>query len=285
MQTGTVLAGQDGVSPAISQQTGKPVTIEDLLRQRGLMAAGGKMSIYPDVPNATSATPTAPTTPVEAATPANTTVTANPMDAVLAARMQTENNVLPPGADTSDIPTQVFDEKPVGMNMPSNPTDFMPWLIGGAAGGGGLAAIMALRNRRKRNSGVNDPNFGANTGPAPMPGEAANGSGNVSQPRLMQGSNSAVGRARRMQQGTVDGGTIQGRAAPSSATARALLERQKLLTGPNASTAPASQQVIEAEPRKLLENRSGVNETIAQGVPRQQKKPSVKSVLKKIRVK
>ena len=149
MQQGTVLAGQDGVSPAINQQTGKPVTIEDLLRQRGLMAAGGKMSIYPDVPNAANAAPVAPTTPVDAVTPANTTVTANPMDAVLASRMQTERNVLPPGVVPDDMPPQVFDEKPVGMDMPSDPTDFMPWLIGGAVGGGGLAAIMALRNRRK----------------------------------------------------------------------------------------------------------------------------------------
>jgi hypothetical protein len=262
MQQGTVLAGQDGVSPAISQQTGQPITIEDLLRQRGLMAAGGKMSIYPNVPNASAPNPN---TVTSSAPDVNTTTSnassPNPMDVVVNNRIaQSEANVLPPGADTSDIP-QVFDEKPVGINTPGGDmSDFLPWLIGGAAGGGGIAALLAMRNRRKGgSSGINDPEFGANTGPAPVPGGAANGDGNTTQPRLMQGSNSAVGRARRMQAGTVDGGTIQGRAAPSAK--QALIERQKLLTGPKA--APASQQTIEGVSRPMLENRSGVNATIA----------------------
>lgn len=291
---GTVLAGQDGTSPAINAQTGKPITIEDLLRQRGLMAAGGKMSIYPDVPNAQPSTDVPPTAtpPVNSgtATPpmgvGTASPSANPMDVVVNNRLQTESNLLPAGSE--DASPQIFDEKPAGMGgdggmgMPSG-EDMIPWLLGGATAGGGLAAIMALRNRKKRTGGINDAEFGANTGPAPQPGQAANGGGNTSQPRLMQGSNSAVGRARRMQQDTVDGGTINGRAAPSSATARALLERQKLLAGPSA--VPASQQTITAESRPMLENRTGVNATIAQGVPRQQKKPSVKNVLKKIRAK
>ena len=205
MQQGTVLAGQDGVSPAISQQTGQPITIEDLLRQRGLMAAGGKMSIYPNVPNASAAGPTA-ATPVSTSPVAGdpTASSPNPMDIVVNNRIaQSERNVLPPGVASDDMAPQVFDEKPVGVDMPSGDvSDFLPWLIGGAAGGGGIAALLAMRNRRKGgglgSSGINNPEFGANTGPAPKPGGAANGDGNTAQPRLMQGSNSAVGRARRM---------------------------------------------------------------------------------------
>lgn len=47
MQPELVLAGPDQRSPAIEAETGNPVTIEELLRRRGLVAYGGNMRFSP----------------------------------------------------------------------------------------------------------------------------------------------------------------------------------------------------------------------------------------------
>lgn len=41
----TVLAGQDGTTPAIDATTGKPLTMEELLRRRGIVAFGNNVSM------------------------------------------------------------------------------------------------------------------------------------------------------------------------------------------------------------------------------------------------
>jgi hypothetical protein len=79
-----VLAGPDGRSPAIDQLTGQPLTMEELLRRRGILAVGGNSRPMPfaegtngPATTATAAalasTPAAPSMSAVAATVANST--------------------------------------------------------------------------------------------------------------------------------------------------------------------------------------------------------------------
>lgn len=269
---GTVLAGQDGTSPAINQQTGKQITIEDLLRQRGLMAAGGNMSIYPNVPN--ESVPATPTMP-NAATEASPGVT-DPAALMKHLQGGAMSGMVNPNG-TPLIPAGGVGSQAVDANSPNAVNDsdgpnMLPYLLAPPAA---YAAYRAIKGRKQNSAGIMDTEFGANTGPEPTPGQGAN-----------QSSNSAVTRVRTMQNrqtrlpsrnavapvgpNTMDGGTLEGRSVPAKpAVALALSARQ----GNQNLPAVVGQQVPEDE---------GVRRTIGQSL--RKKKPKVTDVLKRVRV-
>lgn len=195
----TTLAGQDGKSPAIDQATGQPLTIEDLLRRRGLLAVNGATRINGQAPG------------LPVATTAQGQGT-NPLAAVMAAR---NGGAVPIAASSGASPAVVASTSPQAQGVPANvpsgnpltvgdpngsvlpdPNVLAPLAVGGAAGLG-----WALASRRKKSKGAGPAGLDGGGGTSPKPGAMAN-TGN--RPEAMPGTAPTNNTAVR-QSGMIEG--------------------------------------------------------------------------------
>lgn len=139
-----ILAGPNG-GPAIDELTGMPLTMEELLRRRGILAYKGVVS-----PLNQGQVPATPVNAADAATTAladATAATANNSDGSAIAIGASPNSVgangEPIGATpgTPKLTTEAVAEAP---GPGSDPGDWLNWLFGSVATGAGLYALSRL---------------------------------------------------------------------------------------------------------------------------------------------
>lgn len=138
-----VLAGQDG-SPAIDAMTGMPLTMEELLRRRGILAAKGVVS------------------PLNLGTGLGADTGSSVVDAAIADAAAANGTLTPngvgngtlPGATGSPIDTVAAANAPNGGG--SDDESILPYILGPAAL---LAAALAARKLRKGPNGETIDNF------------------------------------------------------------------------------------------------------------------------------
>lgn len=181
----TILAGPDG-QPAIDQATQQPLTIEELLRRRGLLAVNGATRVNgqaPAAPDATTAN--TGTGPLEQAMMARQGGAASKFDPL-------SSNYSTPGiGDGRNVATDIANPDTV---VPSTANGFdptIPLVAAGAAGAGALG--YALAKRKKRNNGSGPAALGgANSSPSPKPGAPGGGGNSVTKPTTMQSKGANV---------------------------------------------------------------------------------------------
>lgn len=160
-----VLAGPNG-APAIDQMTGMPLTMEELLRRRGILGYKGVASPLNMSAVTDAAVPVA--TPAETAladSASATSANSTGSDAAIGASPNAlDENGLPVGAT---VATPVLNNE----NKTAQPSDDAPesdWLAWAAlAGGAGAAALAAWRMRRNAKAAAPtvDPNAPIKMGP------------------------------------------------------------------------------------------------------------------------
>lgn len=239
-----VLAGQNG-QPAIDQATGNALTMEELLRRRGMLVSSGLHSIYPmqDQAAASAGAGEGGGSVVGAAS-------GNATAAALAARAGASGGGAAMGGGLD--PTSTYNPNMQDANGPDGSgVDLPPWLIGAP-----VAAILAYRAWKARNGGV-DPTMepGAKTQPAFGADDISNAD-----------SKAVVAKGRPV----VNKGEIKGSSATSSTLAQRRIEGPRRQIGDNRKQpgrTPASQMILENPPQqKLLEgpvDDSGVAATLA----------------------
>lgn len=157
----TVLAGPDG-QPAVDAQTGQPLTIEELLRRRGLVAYGGNYRFSPPDPAGTAA----------AAQAQGQVATAKGMAPNAGGVVSRGGGMGPQGG--GGAPTVVDPNDPTqtpvpttsaGGNDAGSGNSLLPWLLGaGATTGAGTLLYQSLKNKRASaisGAGPDDPQFGS----------------------------------------------------------------------------------------------------------------------------
>jgi hypothetical protein len=152
----TVLAGTDPSQPAIDQLTGQPLTIEELLRRRGLLAVGGNSRMMP-LGNATQLS-----TPAVAASASGVSGSNGGLPSPVAATdIPVDPNTVPVAAAPVVAPTAI-------MNDTQKDTNDLEALLAGAGVAAGSVAAAALLNRMRKgkqgNPGDNVNMFGEEEG-------------------------------------------------------------------------------------------------------------------------
>lgn len=176
----TILAGQNG-QPAVDQMTGNPLTIEELLRRRGLVAYGGNIRMTPLPGYEGGAAGTSPMQQGGAVDPAAAAAAASAMNShemqhaggALAsdASIPSAGGAVMPdvGGETSVTPeqAQAFEEADAATG--GNGESIIEELVALGIGGAGLyAAYRAWKARRGRTTGnPADPNAGGGRAVAP----------------------------------------------------------------------------------------------------------------------
>lgn len=242
-----VLAGQDGQTPAIDQATGRPLTMEELLRRRGMLVSSGLHSIYPMQDQAAASAGAG-----QAGGGVTSAASGNATAAALAARAGASGGGAALGGGLD--PTSTYNPNMQDASTPnadSGGIDLPPWLIGAP-----VAAILAYRAWKARNGGV-DPTMepGAKAQPAFGADDISNAD-----------SKSVVAKGRPV----VNRGEIKGSSVTSSTLAQRRIEGPRKQIGDNRKQpgrTPASQMILENPPQqKLLEgpvDDSGVAATLA----------------------
>jgi hypothetical protein len=166
MMQETVLAGQNPNQPAIDAATGQPLTIEELLRRRGMLALNNVPSAF----NGSSAT--APVAASAAATPV-----ASPPTAVAGA-LASANGVQSPSTGTVGTPvsatphTVAAPVKPVEQMTDDELSSYARDLIGAGAGAAS-ALLMKYMLTRKNNPRAAVPDLAVDPNYNPRPIEDA----------------------------------------------------------------------------------------------------------------
>lgn len=144
----TVLAGVDPHQPAIDQLTGQPLTIEELLRRRGLLATGGRYTMFPGDSSTLPSSPTdqsavaAQIATNNGATPAASAgAGAGAVSSVAASAPNATNQALP-------VPDETLDGMSEG--------DVTGLLVGLGLGGAALAAYLMRRRAKLNGAAVAD---------------------------------------------------------------------------------------------------------------------------------
>lgn len=149
----TVLAGPDGTSPAVDQITQQPLTMEELIRRRGLMVTGGLHSVYPQQgsdPTAASASAGPSGMPMPIAKGGG-------VPAALAARAGA-SGVSSAGAGGGNVTSTVApNASGIANSDATSDMDIPPWLVGAP-----IAAVLAYRAWKAR-GGVGEPPMSGST--------------------------------------------------------------------------------------------------------------------------
>lgn len=135
-----VLAGPNG-QPAIDQITGMPLTMEELLRRRGILSVGGVVSPLNSVPVASPAQ-TALADSADA-----TAANSDGSNAAIGASPNTLNELGVPQGATEATPTamQTAESAP---GPDASEDEWLAWLLGAGALGAGAYALSKLRGRK-----------------------------------------------------------------------------------------------------------------------------------------